>query len=41
MLEIVCVVVIDFSNNYIVEKKINVYIVNFCMWILSNLKNLN
>lgn len=41
MLEIVCVVVIDFSNNYIVEKKINVYIVNFYMWILSILKNLN
>lgn len=41
MLEIVCVVVIDFSNNYIVEKKNNVYIVNFYMWILSILKNLN
>lgn len=41
MLEIVCVVVVDFSNNYIVEKKINVYIVNFYMWILSILKNLN
>lgn len=41
MLEIVCVVVVDFSNNYIVEKNFNVYIVNFYMWILSILKNLN
>lgn len=41
MLEIVCVVVVDFSNNYIIEKKFNVYIVNFYMWILSILKNLN
>lgn len=40
MLEIMCVVVIDLSNNFIVEK-INVYIVNFYMWILSILINLN